>query len=239
MKIGNGISQKEIVVNVTSYILGIVTVAVICCGGDEYVWHATEHSHTNATTSTDEGEEPLILSKVSFVFYEDIGEITGVHAVADIYGFDENPLYDYRIHKKEEMLVVEVETLKGYTTHFDFRFVNRDEEVVATFKAEAEIDQSLITYHDMHFGDREKVLNHLQPYEVEMANESIDVPLGRGMQIWSDGRFHIVRRLVSNQDGIQVQSFDCDLHDFLSPTESVGIISDGTEGEIVHIEVLP
>ena len=234
MKIDNGISRKEVAANVMSYILGVVTVAVVCCGTD--VLEAVEYGHAQAA-STDEGDVQ-VLSTVSFVFYEGIEDIVNIQASAYVNGLDVKPLNDYKLYRTEEMLVVELETQKGYTTHFVFLFINGDGEEVAMFKAEALIDQSLITYHDMHFGDKEKVLNHTQSFEVEiMDDESIDVPLGKSMTVWSNGRFHNVRRLVSKPNDSSIGSSDCTLQNF-QPSNSVGIISDGTEGEIVHLEVL-
>lgn len=229
MKGAKDTSRKGTALYVTCYLLGIATVAVFSCEGAL----VTETSY--AAAPNEDSQDP---ATAAFEFDRDGLEISDAQVSAYIEGSSEDPLKDYRLYVTDELIVVEVDTLKDKTVHFSFIFLDNDGNEVGIFKAQADINRKLPRYPDNEFGDNEKVVNHTQPLEAEIEqDDSISVALDKEMTLRYMGQTYKVRQVVNTKDDSEVFSHDSTLVEINSTT--FGIISDAGLDDIIHIESEP
>ncbi|MBN2087891.1 hypothetical protein JW758_06115 [Candidatus Peregrinibacteria bacterium] len=228
------------------YLLGILTSgAPQCCDYDSSVgWNdfTLESAEAANAPDSESGGSVVLpqppLSTVSFIFYEGTKDVAAVQVLAWIVGSKEEPVLEYRDYKMKDAFVVELDCLKGKTVHFAFKFINEDGLEVGKYRAQAHLDQSLITYHDQRMGDSEIVVNHTQPPEVELVNGTKNtIALGRKSQLWYGGKIHEVRNLIVAPPDAEILAPECSLERF-TPT-SFGIEPDKSLGDIVDLELSP
>ncbi len=223
-----GSSCREIVIRATCYLCGIAMVAIFSCEGDVL------YDRAYAESPIGDSQE---LATAAFEFEEGFEDIVSMQASAYIEFSDENPLKDYRLYVTGELLVVEVDTLRGKTVHFDFSFYDDQGNEVRKFRPQADINRNLINYRDNEFGDNLKVVYHTQPLEAEIEqHDSISVPLEPQKNLWYHGQSYTVRQLVKVRSDSEVSSPDSTIQKF---NNAVGVMSDAGPGEIVHLESIP
>lgn len=237
MNFRNGTFPKSTVC-VASYLAGVVTVAVLCCETDT-AWYETI-DHASAVSASDGGEEQSpVLSNLAFVFYKTEG-IAGVTAsVAK--GGSEETLGNFRLYRTDGALVVETQAELDRNFRPRFYFLNREGKVVEQYRANVFVDHSLMTFDYQRFGENEQTPYYSQPDEIQVdVGETAEITLEAKNRFWVDGQFVDLWQIVHLPTEAQPSaSGNCKLLNLNLPSKSVGIISDGTPGETVSLEVLP
>jgi hypothetical protein len=233
----SGIFPKSIIC-VASYLLGIVTVAVLCC--DDWRQVADAINLPASASEMDGGEEQLPVARLAFVFPKGIDGIAGV--TASVYTDDAEYPLDVRLYRAEGLLVVETQANLGQVFIPHFYFLDSNGEKVKEYLAQLVPDQSLITYPGQDFSGDLQYPRHYQPAEIQLnAGENTDVSLETENRIWVGDRFVNLWQVVSLSSGsAQASSPDCTLIDLGQGQPSlVGISSDGKSGDVISLEVLP
>jgi len=235
MKRSKGASPVGIAALVTAYFAGIITVAVLCC--DDWRQVADAINPPASASAMDGGEQaPADLSSLAFVF-DDIDEIASMTASVHI-DADEEILEGFRLYKTGGVMVVEVQAEMNRNFRPHFYFLNRKDEVVEEYRANVFVNRSLITYHSQTFGVDEQFPYHAQPEEIQANVGETTFTLEHKSRLWVEGQFLDMWQVVHLPADSQASASNCTLTEIGQPS-TVGIISDGTSGETVSLEVLP
>ena len=185
-----------------AYVSGMLTALTFACDVD-----GPNYAHVAAD------EAPQEFVTVAFAFYGEteprIYDVTGLKEASVSIGQSQlNPLKRIELHQVTNVMVVEAEVLKGYYLHFDIGFVDTSGQSVGNLRVQLESDQTA-TFHGMVFqseGQEEIVVYHNQPPEVHLKpGEEITLPLEQKNQIWFDGQFHPVWRIIEKTPGSEIE----------------------------------